>query len=117
LLFNPEEETFIIDRSNSTRIEDINVSDERASHTLFTLRDTNGSERREELAIHVYFDASVLEVFVNGRTAITTRIYPQSGTCYGFRPLAEHSTDISVIEESKLLRFDVYTLSTAVRHV
>lgn len=42
------------------------------------------------MRIHAFFDTSVLEVFVNGRTAVSTRIYtPESRRCYGVRFFAE----------------------------
>lgn len=37
----------------------------------------------------MFFDKSVLEVFVNDRTAITTRIYHPSEQCFGIRFFAE----------------------------
>jgi len=38
---------------------------------------------RETLDIRLFYDVSVLEVFVNNRVVITTRVYPDSGTCFG----------------------------------
>jgi len=34
----------------------------------------------------VYFDVSVIEVFINNRTVLTTRVYPESGNCFGVMP-------------------------------
>lgn len=54
----------------------INSSSEEAPHTLFTTRDlVTGLENTELLHIRIWRDNSVLEVFVNDRTAISTRIY------------------------------------------
>jgi beta-fructofuranosidase len=84
-------ETFQVERPRPSNINpDINHAPEIAPHTLFTytnpattINDNTASEAEtgseldteEHLRIHALFDSSVLEVFVNGRTAITTRIY------------------------------------------
>lgn len=79
LAFSPYEETFMIHRpylAGPGSDELINAKPEVAAHTLFTLRDPNtGLEEEENLNIRAWRDNSVLEVFVNGRTAISTRIY------------------------------------------
>jgi beta-fructofuranosidase len=36
--------------------------------------------------VRIFYDVSVLEVFINGRTVLTTRIYPESGKCFGVLP-------------------------------
>jgi beta-fructofuranosidase len=36
--------------------------------------------------VKIFYDVSVLEVFINGRTVLTTRIYPESGKCFGVLP-------------------------------
>lgn len=28
----------------------------------------------------------MIEVFINGRTVVTTRVYPESGKCFGVKP-------------------------------
>ncbi|KAH7121834.1 glycoside hydrolase family 32 protein [Dactylonectria estremocensis] len=81
---HPPSESLRIDRSRSTSIANINVSPKTAPHTLFSFRDGEKT-RREDLDFHVFFDVSVLEVFVNDRVAITTRVYPEEGSVYGIR--------------------------------
>ena len=79
LAFSPYEETFSIQRPcfpGPGSGELINSKPEHAAHTLFTSQDPKtGLEEEETLDIRVWRDNSVLEVFVNGRTAISTRIY------------------------------------------
>jgi beta-fructofuranosidase len=82
-------ETFQVERPRPSNINpDINHAPEVTPHTLFTYTNpattTNDNtaseiETEEPLRIHALFDSSVLEVFVNGRTAITTRIYHSGG--------------------------------------
>ncbi|KAL4979700.1 glycosyl hydrolase [Aspergillus desertorum] len=112
LSWNPPQETFQVDRPRPSTINSgINHAPEVTPHTLFTYTNpattTNDntasksetkslSETEEPLRIHALFDTSVLEIFVNGRTAITTRIYHSGGpagaggpTCVGVRFYAE----------------------------
>ncbi|KAL2816094.1 glycosyl hydrolase [Aspergillus granulosus] len=94
LLWDPLRETFQVNRPDLTNTPlgncNINHAAEAVPHTLFTTvspatqpkkwffglfsRDTE-IETEEPLRIHALFDTSVLEIFVNGRTSLTTRIY------------------------------------------
>lgn len=82
----------------------INHGRELAPHTLFSYLD-KGEEIEETLKVHALFDKSVLEVFVNGRTAITTRIYHPSERCFGVRFFARSASDGDV---TTLLKADVW---------
>lgn len=81
-------ETFTIHRPPVTNPE-INHGHESAPHTLFTFRNEQGEDVEETLVVHAFFDKSVLEVFVNERTVISTRIYHPSEQCFGIRFFAE----------------------------
>lgn len=72
------------------------MSPEEAKHTLFSF----GNGTSERLELHIFFDVSVLEVFVNRRTVISTRIYAKSGRCFGVRWLRRNPSegDVSEIE-------------------
>ncbi|RAL07748.1 glycoside hydrolase family 32 protein [Aspergillus homomorphus CBS 101889] len=67
-------EKFIILRPSSIEPE-IDHDPESAAHTLFTFETERGEQKQETLRIHAFWDASVLEVFINERTVISTRIY------------------------------------------
>lgn len=88
MTFKPQDETFTISRPSLPRADSsllINSSPEIAPHTLFTMKNaSNGEELTETLDIRAWRDNSVLEVFVNGRTAITTRLYAAEET-FGMR--------------------------------
>ena len=92
LFFDQHAETFTINRPafpvlNSSEL--INSAPELAPHTLFTTRDpTSGKVEQELLHIRAWRDNSVLEVFVNGRTAISTRLYAAEET-FGMRFFAD----------------------------
>ncbi|KAJ5304266.1 uncharacterized protein N7443_003926 [Penicillium atrosanguineum] len=88
MIFEPLRETFTINRPSFPGLGSallINSSPEVAPHTLFTTRnpDTN-EECTETLDIRAWRDNSVLEIFVNGRTAISTRLYAAEET-HGMR--------------------------------
>ncbi|KAK7963930.1 glycoside hydrolase family 32 protein [Apiospora saccharicola] len=99
ITYQPSTETLTITRRHSTVHSDINTSEETAPHTLFKLLDphsappSNGdvsaTARTEPLTLRVFFDVSALEIFANERTAISTRVYPESGACYGISPFVE----------------------------
>ncbi|KAJ2905645.1 hypothetical protein MKZ38_004720 [Zalerion maritima] len=78
----PDEETVTINRSDSIGLKGVCVASESAPHPLF-VQEKDAELRPETPDFRVFFDSSILEVFVNGRTAITTRVYPESGTWFG----------------------------------
>ncbi|KAJ5109273.1 glycosyl hydrolase [Penicillium angulare] len=92
LAFKPQSEIFTIARPSFSSPDTsmlINSTPEVAPHTLFTVQDPNsGLESTETLDIRAWRDNSVLEVFVNGRTAISTRLYAAEET-FGMRFFAE----------------------------
>lgn len=97
LTFSPRNETFIIERpsfASPTSTDPINTAPECAPHTLFTTVDPSKNDQQveEPLHIHVWRDNSVLEVFVNGRTAISTRIYAAEDTI-GIRFFADDTPE------------------------
>lgn len=105
LYFAPKEETFVIERPD-IYFEDAGalasepgwtaaLQNETAPHTLFTTAAT-GEER---LRVHVFYDGSVLEVFVNERVAITTRVYLEAQQCAALRFFAAGSEGV-VLEQA-----------------
>lgn len=78
ILFNTTSGTITLDRSKSVSTEEAQHCDTRPEivpHVLFYSQDENGRSVLETLDVTVVLDHGVIEVFVNGRTAITTRIY------------------------------------------
>ncbi|KAJ5375380.1 Glycoside hydrolase family 32 [Penicillium concentricum] len=82
LSWDPRSETFEIHRPLIDNAE-VNHGYETAPHTLFTFLNERGEEIEERLRVHAFFDSSVLEVFVNDRTVISTRIYHPADHCFG----------------------------------
>lgn len=61
----------------------------------------------ENLQVHAFFDRSVLEVFVNRRTAISTRVYYPSDQLCGIRCFAQSSSQ-SDRRPTELVQADVW---------
>ena len=91
LSWMPSTETFVVNRPQKEQESfGTNHSPETAPHTLFTFSDPEtGKEKEETLRIRAFFDMSVLEVFVNERTVISTRVYSSHDHCTGIRFFAE----------------------------
>ncbi|KZV98867.1 Arabinanase/levansucrase/invertase [Exidia glandulosa HHB12029] len=91
LYWLPSEEEFVVERpALATEAASLSLPAERAPHTLFTARDPLLDEENEELLkIHAFFDTSVLEIFLNERTVITTRVYTPGARCTGLAFFAE----------------------------
>jgi len=83
----------MIERHKSTGgQEGVSTLPEIAPHVLLHLRDPASKLiKRETLDLHIFYDVSVIEVFVNDRVAITTRIYPESGKYFGLHTWAANS--------------------------
>lgn len=75
--------------SDDDEFSTINDIPEVAPHTLLTTADGE----HESLDIRLFFDVSVLEIFVNERVVISTRVYPESGKCFGLQPFATYRED------------------------
>lgn len=103
MTFEPRNETLTISRPAFPRSDSsllINSTPDVAPHTLFTSRNLeSGEECTETLDIRAWRDNSVLEVFVNGRTAISTRLYAAEET-FGMRFFAEESSGADTLRTS-----------------
>ncbi len=101
LIFAPPCETFTIERPSLPTLnssELINNEPEVAPHTLFIIRDSGTREEEiEVLHIQAWQDNSVLEVFVNSRTAMTTRLYGAQQT-FGMTFFATDSSGTDTTE-------------------
>lgn len=91
--FTPKTETLHVGRSHSTSIPGLCLANEAAPHTLFRRRckdEENDVVGLEPLTLSMFFDGSILEIFANDRTAITTRIYPSDNSLSEIRPWIEY---------------------------
>jgi len=89
------EEDFAVERPDLvTENHTVKFDTEHAPHTLFNFKDVStGREMEENLKLHAFYDGSVLEIFVNERTAITTRIYTHDARTVGLGLFSEAEGD------------------------
>jgi beta-fructofuranosidase len=66
-----------VDRSKSSPFEEFNNSTEVAKFRLWEKAD----EGLETLNVRLFADGSVVELYINDRFALTTRIYPSEDSC------------------------------------
>lgn len=91
LQFDPTSESLYIDRSRSvpsSDAEDYDLRPEFSPFTLFKYGDT-----LEDLDVTLIFDHGLVEVFVNNRSAITTRIYTGSANSTNLASLVTGGPD------------------------
>lgn len=93
LTWSPSSETFSITRLSPATNRPERVT---APHTLFTLGDDDDG-REEPLRIRAFFDSSVLEVFVNDRTVISTRVYSGCQGAVHFYAEGQEDSDAAVL--------------------
>ncbi|KAJ9124234.1 hypothetical protein QFC22_001033 [Naganishia vaughanmartiniae] len=100
--FDPVNQSITIDRSNTVSPKasavdrTINRRPESAAHTLLTYGGL-GDKHMETLDVVILFDKSILEVFINERTIISTRIYVNGTSSQGFVRLSAHGVDAQEI--------------------
>lgn len=114
VVFMPVDETITVNRRWSTSEAEINTAPEQAPHTLFYLQGSEGAEPHlETLDIRAFFDTSVLELFINDRTVLTTRVYPDpiqdSSSFATISPFSRPAG--SQKSPSRLQRCDLWSLS------
>lgn len=81
IFYNPSNDTIIVDRSHSSSLQGFNHEMVTGYFRPYTLAKTGNNE---EITLRVFLDGSLLEVFVNDRFALTTRIYPSQSCSTGY---------------------------------
>ncbi|CAF3589853.1 unnamed protein product [Rotaria sp. Silwood1] len=84
LIYDPVSEYLILNRTYSSLIKEFDHSTVYAKHTLLTTVVGVNTTQKELLSLHIYLDNSLLEIYANNRTAITTHIYPALLDSIGF---------------------------------
>jgi sucrose-6-phosphate hydrolase SacC (GH32 family) len=77
IFYNPSNSTILVDRSASSQIKEFGNATVTGYFHPYTLASTKSLEK---IHMHVIVDGSLVEVFVNERFALSTRVYP-SQTC------------------------------------
>ncbi|KAH6675973.1 putative beta-Fructufuranosidase [Halenospora varia] len=97
--YSPQTSTLLISRPSLDLLaSNVHFSQESAPHALLTSLDPVSKATREErLDIKIFYDNSVLEVFANERTVITTRLYTMAERCFGIKIWAEDGSEGSEV--------------------
>lgn len=76
IFFNPSNNSIAVDRSHSSLINMFANDTHEGYFKPYTLREKNGKNVTESIQMSIFVDGSLVEVYVNERFALTTRIYP-----------------------------------------
>jgi beta-fructofuranosidase len=80
ITYLPHQQQLVVDREQSSLLPDVDTFPHRVHHELLA---------GEALQLRLLLDGSVLEILANGRTAISTRIYPSRADSLGVRVFGE----------------------------
>lgn len=84
IYFEPSNNTVVVDRSSSSLINEFNNASVIGYFSPYYIAPEYGNATQEPLVWDVFLDGSLLEVYINERFALTTRIYPSMESSTGF---------------------------------
>ncbi|KAF1352343.1 glycoside hydrolase family 32 protein [Delphinella strobiligena] len=84
IYYEPSNNTVIVDRSHSSLIDGFNNASVVGYFYPYTLQAEYGNATQETLVWDIFLDGSLLEIYLNDRFALTTRIYPSMQSSTGF---------------------------------
>ena len=76
LIYDPISEYLILNRTCSSLITAFVLTPIYAKHTLLTTIDNENITQKELLYLRIFVDNSLVEIYANNRTVISTHIYP-----------------------------------------
>lgn len=76
IVYDPNQESLFVYRNMSSLVKSYGNDTEVGKLRLWPILNSNGTSTRETLTLTVYVDASIVEVYANDVTVITTRVYP-----------------------------------------
>jgi beta-fructofuranosidase len=83
LMYDPLSEYLILNRTCSSLITTFDNTTIYAKHTLLTTMIDKNTTQKELLSLHIFIDNSLVEVYANNRTVMTTHIYPARSNSTG----------------------------------
>lgn len=84
IYYEPANNTVVVDRTHSSLITEFNNASVIGYFHPYTTIDDDGNAAQEPLSWDIFLDGSLLEVYLNDRFALTTRIYPSMESSNGF---------------------------------
>jgi len=114
IYYEPSNNTLVVDRSKSSLIDGFNNASVVGYFYPYTIAPpygaygSYGNATTEPLVWDVFLDGSLLEVFINGRFALTTRIYPSKESSNGIAIFVGDGAEMVV--ESADMWADLYNV-------
>lgn len=85
IVYEPANNTVLVDRTHSSAIEGFNNGTVTGYFRPYTIKsNTTGTTVQEDIIMDVFLDGSLLEIYINDRFALATRIYPSMLCSTGF---------------------------------
>lgn len=96
--YQPSNNTIIVDRSKSSLIDEFNNASVTGYFYPYTLTPSTGygNATQEPIVWDVFLDGSLLEIYINQRFALTTRIYPSMESSTGVVLYVEDGSSATV---------------------
>ncbi|GAB7357282.1 hypothetical protein MBLNU459_g8251t1 [Dothideomycetes sp. NU459] len=83
IYYEPSNNTVVVDRSHSSMIDGFNNASVIGYFYPYTIKGDYGNATQEPITMDVFVDGSLVEVYINERFALTTRIYPSMTSSTG----------------------------------
>jgi beta-fructofuranosidase len=85
VIYEPSNHTILVERAHSSTIDEFNNATVTGYFYPYTIASEDGSTAQESITMDVFVDGSLVEIYINDRFALTTRIYPsmECSTGYG----------------------------------
>jgi len=93
ITYQPSNHTLLVNRLHSSTIVEFNNATVTGYFYPYTIKATDGSTSKEPITFNVFLDGSLLEVYVNDRFALATRIYPSLSCSTGYGVYVEDGSE------------------------
>ena len=84
IYYEPRNNTVVVDRTHSSLIDGFGNASVIGYFYPYTMQAEYGNATQESLTWDIFLDGSLLEIYLNDRFALTTRIYPSMQSSTGF---------------------------------
>jgi beta-fructofuranosidase len=84
VIYEPGNHTILVERAHSSTIDEFNNATVTGYFYPYTITSEDGSTAQESITMDVFVDGSLVEIYINDRFALTTRIYPSMGCSTGY---------------------------------
>lgn len=91
--YEPSNHTLLVNRMHSSTIVEFNNATVTGYFYPYTIQTAEGSTAKEAITMDVFLDGSLLEVYVNDRFALATRIYPSMTCSTGYGVYVEEGAE------------------------